>query len=178
LRACGRQRFKTNPEETSNQNMAHSKLLPWLRLLLVPISPFISACGPSASTAPTLTFRDSAGVVIAEGYQSPDNLPQFAVLDTIPVAEVGVRSGGPDQEFGRISGAALLADGHILIADGQARELRMFSFSGDLVWKSGRRGDGPGEFRTLSGIKVTRGGYCPRLGWWQRPCHGHQSSDG
>lgn len=43
-------------------------------------------------------------------------------------------------------------DGALLVADGGLLNVRSFSREGDLLWTTGRDGEGPGEFRAISGM--------------------------
>lgn len=76
-------------------------------------------------------------------------------LSETPVLTIGAVD-GPDV-IGTIGdlgagGVALLGDGRIAIADGQADEIRIYDASGARLAAAGRPGDGPGEFRGLSGV--------------------------
>jgi hypothetical protein len=51
------------------------------------------------------------------------------------------------------SGVALMDNGRIAVADGQADEIRIYDGSGTLLASVGRTGDGPGEFRGIRGIE-------------------------
>jgi hypothetical protein len=66
--------------------------------------------------------------------------------------------GGADDsrhEFLRIGRVQLLADGSILIANGEPPELRLFDANGAVRRQFGRVGEGPGEFRWLSWAAVS-----------------------
>ena len=104
-----------------------------------------------------LTQRDSADIVIVENRHQPDAIPLYARLDPAPLARIGVAAGDPEQEFGRISRALLLSEDRILIADGQAHQLSLFSFDGDRLWSFGREGEGPGEFHSLGQVELGPG---------------------
>ena len=57
------------------------------------------------------------------------------------------------QFFPPAPGLALLDDGGIALADGQADEIRIYDASGTRIATAGRSGDGPGEFRGLRAIE-------------------------
>lgn len=104
------------------------------------------ACGGSATTGgPTVVRRDSAGVAIVENGTSLEALPVWRV-DSTPVTSIGGDSLG-DASFTMISGALQLPDGSIVVADGRAAEVRLFSATGVLEKRLGGRGGGPGEFQ-------------------------------
>lgn len=54
--------------------------------------------------------------------------------------------------FGSVAGALRLPSGGVVVADAQAPELLYFDPRGTLVAKGGRRGDGPGEFRSIRAL--------------------------
>jgi hypothetical protein len=55
--------------------------------------------------------------------------------------------------FGRF-----LPDGRVVVADGRGLFLRIYEPDGALAVQTGRPGDGPGEFRAIHGLWVTRTG--------------------
>ena len=126
-------------------------------LVLLVLTGLSQGCGESSKGTQEVSVRDSAGITIVENLSDPAEIPTFAEIDPAPVAEIGVLSGNPDQEFGRVSDASFFSHEHILIADAQARELRLFDFSGDLLWRNGRQGAGPEEFRSFGRVQVTYG---------------------
>jgi hypothetical protein len=97
---------------------------------------------------------------------SPVDAPQWALgeewrFSETPLVTIGAVD-GPEAigTVGRIvdeSGVALLSDGRIAVADGQANEIRIYDASGNRLTSVGRTGDGPGEFQGLRGI-ATFGG--------------------
>lgn len=71
------------------------------------------------------------------------------------ILALGVEDGEPSQIFGDITGVITLRDGNILLLDGKAGVLSLFSPEGTLIDAAGRIGDGPGEFRNpkLVGVR-------------------------
>lgn len=63
---------------------------------------------------------------------------------------IGVVSGDPAQEFGRVMGVVKLRDGRIIVADHQALELKVFTGGGEYEQSLGGQGRGPGEFVGLT----------------------------
>jgi hypothetical protein len=51
----------------------------------------------------------------------------------------------------------LLSDGRVLVEDNQTAELRLFGSDGTVLGLVGGPGDGPGEFRNLTELSLTRG---------------------
>lgn len=98
----------------------------------------------------TGTVRDSAGVTIVEHAGLPGELPLWTIGDSAEV-RIGSLDGSGPEVMGRIVGLALLSSGAVVVAEGQALELRAFDWSGLHLWTAGRSGAGPGEFmRTIS----------------------------
>jgi hypothetical protein len=83
----------------------------------------------------------------------PSDLPRWTFSD-FPAVRIGAVDGDGPEVFGRVVDVVSLSDETIVVADEQALELRAFSPSGLHLWTAGRRGDGPGEFVTLSSIWV------------------------
>jgi hypothetical protein len=67
-----------------------------------------------------------------------------------PLVSIGSGTGDANYEFGEINGATRLADGRIIVADGQLAALMVYDAQGAFVARAGRRGQGPGEFRTVT----------------------------
>lgn len=71
------------------------------------------------------------------------NLPRWE-FDPTPVLEIG----GEDEREGyaleRV-GDAVLLEGKLAVADRGAGEVRVYSLGGELMFRSGRSGDGPGS---------------------------------
>src|SRR5690606_29582235 len=58
----------------------------------------------------------------------------------------------PHAMFSAVASVLTLSDGSIVVADGQARELRRFDSAGNWVQTRGRHGEGPGEFNSLDAL--------------------------
>lgn len=80
--------------------------------------------------------------------QRVDPLDTEAVprLDTEVLVGIGDRNGRPEHLFYRIQDAAILASDAFAVLDGGSAELRVFGTDGELNWKVGGHGGGPGEF--------------------------------
>lgn len=79
-------------------------------------------------------------------------------IDVGGAIEIGTIDGAEPFVFGEVSGVVVGEDGRIYIADTQAKEVRIFSAEGDYLSRFGRDGDGPGEFRNISGLGRAPGG--------------------
>ncbi|WP_419164128.1 6-bladed beta-propeller [Candidatus Palauibacter sp.] len=62
--------------------------------------------------------------------------------------------GEPDSDFSDIVGVIHGPDGSIAVADRLLARITVLSAGGTVLAAMGREGDGPGEFRSLSGIVV------------------------
>lgn len=123
-------------------------------LRFVVLLPFLfGACIPDSGDQDLVLAWDSAGIQVIENLHTPDAVPVYAELGSLPISDIGVLEGNPDQEFGRIQEAAVLPLDRILVADGQTKLISVFSFEGDLVHRFGGTGEGPGEFRSFSRIQ-------------------------
>ncbi len=69
-----------------------------------------------------------------------------------PILEIGALDGPEVRTFGAVAAVALGEDGDLYVADGQALEIRVFDRDGAFLRRFGRDGEGPGEFRDISGI--------------------------
>ena len=70
-------------------------------------------------------------------------------LSEVPTLEIGTVDGPVAVTFHDVRGAMSIQDSLIVIADGGAKELRVFSNSGDFITKFGREGGGPREFEGM-----------------------------
>lgn len=98
--------------------------------------------------------HDAASEAAVEPRASvPQEVPQVTLVPAEePVLVVGGRAAdGPEAyEFHRIDGAVRTADGGIIVGVRGSYEVRRFGPDGTHLWSSGRKGDGPGDFRAVS----------------------------
>lgn len=89
--------------------------------------------------------------------ESPERAGQIWHTDDVPIIDIhdGNGAGEPAVLHGR--GGTILSSGVIVVADEYAPALRFFDSKGNLVRTTGRKGDGPGEFRDIRWI-----GQCSR----------------
>ena len=84
--------------------------------------------------------------------------PYDVATQVTPVAEVRVgdepttvigQLEGPDEYLlDGVMGAARMDDGSVIVVVGMAAEVRRYDATGQFVWKSGRKGPGPGEYNS------------------------------
>lgn len=114
------------------------------------------ACGDAgAPPAPAVDVTDSAGIRIV--ITRPGDLV-YAELAAEPSLSIGEFTGPEELLFGRIASARRDAVGNVVVADGQAHEIRIFDRDGRHLRSLGREGEGPGEFELLRGAWPVTGG--------------------
>ena len=117
-----------------------SRVLPALLLTL-------GACDSAPQAIHTI-HTDSAGVPIATAVTplwGPDE--RWAVDELL--VEIGTVDGPPEYQFADVVAAVRLGNGDIVVADRGASELRSYDAEGTFLWRTGREGEGPGEFQSL-----------------------------
>lgn len=117
------------------------------------------ACGGDAPVATGVRVDTIGGVVhvlnTGAGLWAPDERWR---VDTARMVEIGAVEGGDPYVFGRVTAVVTGADGRIYVADAQAAEIRVFSPAGEFLSRLGRDGEGPGEFRDVSGLGIAPDG--------------------
>ena len=118
----------------------------------------LAACGRSDGAAgASASVRDSARIRIIEN-SGPRWPPGngWTVADT-PTVDIGGAAGDANYDFGRVAGAARLSGGIIVVANGETNDIRLYDAAGKHLVTTGRRGSGPGEYQTLTGMWVGPG---------------------
>jgi hypothetical protein len=82
--------------------------------------------------------------------------PGIAAL--VEELSIGVADGSEEYMLGEIADVALGRDGSIYALDRQVPAIRHYDAHGKFIRNIGRRGQGPGEFRSMSGIALARDG--------------------
>ena len=119
---------------------------------LIPIAAIIlAACGRD-QPADAVTIADSAGVHVVTN-RAP-LWPEGAGwhLGGTPTLQIGGGVADKSLLAGPVAGAFRLADGRVLVADEGTMSLRWFGTDGKLLQARGRKGDGPGEYRSFSRV--------------------------
>jgi hypothetical protein len=107
----------------------------------------LAACGDGGGAAASaFAARDSAGVRIAESTGPAWKEGEGWTVAAEPSLDLGGEEADASQQFGGVADVVRLADGGLVVADGQAKELRWFGPDGALRARAGRAGEGPGEF--------------------------------
>jgi hypothetical protein len=84
--------------------------------------------------------------------EATDGLPNLDTLPTVEIEEV-LRIGSlddPDYGFSRIVAIDVDSHGNLYVAEGQDREIRVYTPDGELSHRFGGAGEGPGEFGGIS----------------------------
>ena len=118
-------------------------------LLLVTV-----ACASDAGASTEITERDSAGIRIVE--HGTAALSETCAVDSVPSVRIGVAFGPEEYQFYRVFGATQLSDGRIVVVNQGSQEIRYYSPDGTFIRRSGRAGQGPGEFSDAFYIWQTR----------------------
>jgi len=116
---------------------------------------FVVACGAGESRWAG-TIADSAGVTIVSntdvGIWAPGEEWTFE-----EELRIGVVEGAPEYEFGQVFRVAVDSKGRVLVLDGQAQHIKVFSFDGVYEQTFGARGAGPGELQAGLALLVGPG---------------------
>jgi hypothetical protein len=117
----------------------------------LPVAPaLLVGCG-EGGPPPTFTVEDSLGVQVVQLHQ--EGLPEGLQVEENPELVLGDGSAGFDGlDLHRVVGARLLADGVVVIADEGSQQLIRIDLGAGAVDRWGGPGDGPEEFRGLSGV--------------------------
>ena len=75
----------------------------------------------------------------------------YAELSDAPALSIGSYDGPDEYLFSRIQTVARDADGRVIVADEESREIRVFDSEGNHLLTFGGPGEGPGEFEWLAG---------------------------
>ena len=99
---------------------------------------------------------DSAGIRIVESSAALWTAGEAWQLAAEPTTVIGAGA-TPDDQLFEVLGVDRLSSGEIVVANGGSQEIRLYSTEGELLQTLGGRGEGPGEFTTLSAVHVTAG---------------------
>ena len=83
---------------------------------------------------------------------NPSEAPEARLESVLSLGTAGITGDLQPDVFGSIAALVADEDGNVYIADGQAREIRVFDPAGRHLRNIGRSGSGPGEFRYLNSM--------------------------
>ena len=124
-----------------------------LALFAVPLA----ACADPAPQN-TAVVRDSAGVRIVENSTPIWHEGEAWRLSPEPIVDIGGGDTEDDQLF-RVTGAARLSNGQIVIANGGSVELKFYASNGAHMFDAGGAGGGPGELQSVGWFQRLGGRY-------------------
>ncbi len=113
-----------------------------------------------ASTALTLALLaacsgEQEAAVSGDAAAPPSVLAEWGAETGLTLeARVGVLDGSAEYELGRVMQVAIGKDKAFIIADDGVPALRVYDSSGTFVRVIGRNGDGPGEYRSMGGVRT------------------------
>ncbi len=103
---------------------------------------------PDATPAPaTVTLADSASVEIVR-------ISNFHALDLPQLETRLIYSTAADLEFEHVVGAVFLPDSSLVVADRGSSQLIFFDRDGNVRARTGREGEGPGEYAWIARIGI------------------------
>lgn len=118
----------------------------------------LAACGGgddrARSERPDATPRTD-GATAAESTASTRMVPLYTVGE--PLQEIGEFEGGGDQTLDYVADVTMIGDDRIAVVDQMAADVLVYDTIGALTATFGGEGDGPGEFRSPSDIRVLPG---------------------
>ena len=116
-----------------------------------------AACDPAEIHNLHTLHTDSAGIPIVTTVAPLWEPGDAWTVDPEPVVEIGTVTGAVEYQFSEVVAAVRLGNGDIVVADRGASELRNYDAAGTFQWRTGRFGQGPGEFESLDFLGSTTG---------------------
>ena len=101
-----------------------------------------------ALSVPALLGAQDTLVVYSDG--PPAWGPAARLMEDL---RLGALEGAEEEMFGSVGAVAVTPGGTVVIADTQVPALRLFSSDGRYLGDAGREGEGPGEYRSLQGVR-------------------------
>ncbi|MBL8988305.1 MAG: hypothetical protein JNJ80_18680 [Gemmatimonadetes bacterium] len=133
----------------------------------------MAGCEPPRA-ADSVVVSDSAGLRVTTITVPPTDLEEWTLAPTPELVITGAES-GDSAALAPVGSVRWDGSGDIIIADLGASRLLVYDAAGTFVQPLGRRGDGPGEFRSISAVSlmpgdtvVTFDGSLRRLSYWHR----------
>ena len=101
---------------------------------------------------PASEIRDSAGILITENARPADGSRLGWRIGPEPTVAIGAVEGEEPYLLHSVRSAFRKPDGRIVVANGGANDVRVFTSTGTHLVSWGGKGGGPGEFRNLSWV--------------------------
>lgn len=121
-------------------------------LLAAPLAS-AAACTDSVGEPSSHTVTDSAGVTIVHSRRPAWSEGEGWQVEPEPRLEIGEHSGDQDYLLDRVMGTSVLDDGGVAVAHMGDNTIRFYDADGGFVHAVGGRGEGPGEFSQVMGIR-------------------------
>jgi streptogramin lyase len=136
-------------------NRRHANFGVWPASLLATV--ILASCADGARTSAWDATATTVGGVLHVVNTPPEAGPA-PTLRAEEELRVGTLEGGGPASFGMIRDIAVLPDGRVAVADGQAEEVRLFGPDGRHLRTFGGEGAGPGELSGLQGVHLDHAG--------------------
>jgi len=108
----------------------------------------VAACSSGGDASAGAVVRDSSGITIVENTDGVRGGLEGWAVSSEPITSVGAVDGDPNYQFFIVAGAARFPDGRIAVVDRGSANLRIYDSEGVFLRNHGRKGSGPGEFRS------------------------------
>jgi hypothetical protein len=104
-------------------------------------------------------IRDSAGIQVVDNARPVLTTARAWRIDPVPFVTIGGQSAGSDTmyDLDLVMGIARLRDGRYALGVQASSAIRFYDVQGKFLAAAGRRGQGPGEFQQVMGVKAMRG---------------------
>lgn len=114
----------------------------------------LTGCGTdTTNSGPAVSFRDSAGIRIAENPSPDDSALHIWWRVEGPEVDIGGVDATEEYALFRVADALRLADGRIVVGSGGSNDIRIYDPAGTHLRTVGRSGGGPGEYQNVSGLE-------------------------
>ncbi len=101
-----------------------------------------------------VSFSTTATSQSARVIQSTEPPVWGASVRLVQELRIGELEGDESYLFGRIRNVAIGKDGAVIVADDKTPILRMYDAKGRFLRNIGRAGEGPGEYRSMGGVRT------------------------
>jgi hypothetical protein len=128
------------------------------RLFATALASTLAGSCSRAETARAVTssVRDSADIHIVESRAPAWSAAEAWSVAQSPSLSIGAVDSAPQYELTNVRGIAELSDGRIAVANLGSLEIRCYRRDGSFLWASGHRGQGPGDFSTITRLSRYR----------------------
>jgi hypothetical protein len=136
-------------------NLGGERLQPTQRHGAITLVVLAAACSSGDGARGAFTTRDSAGIAIVTSTRAEWTDSTAWQVAAEPMVDIGSVEGDPERELFRVAGAVRTPEG-IAVANAGTGEIRFYADDGTLLRRVGGRGEGPGEFASLTGLWLFR----------------------